>query len=260
MCEMGSYPFPMLSRRGITGALALSGLLFLTGCSSESVPTFGFDRGVTSVTDHSLPVWQLFWVLAIIVGIFTAGLIFWSIAFHRRKGNEMPKQTQYNVPTEVAYTLIPIIIVGVLFAFTAKAETAVTKVSPVSTAGVHDITVNGIQWSWQFTYAEACPQATVTGTPENRPILYMPLNEPVRFTITATDVDHSFYIPAFMIQRMNIPGASSQLEFTAKKLGEYPGRCAMHCGRNHSGMRFTVKVVTASEYQTYINSLKAAQA
>ena len=63
-----------------------------------------------------------------------------------------------------------------------------------------------------------------------------------------------------MIQRMNIPGAPTQLEFTAKKLGEFPGRCAMHCGRNHSGMRFTVKVVTASEYQTYINSLKAAQA
>ena len=247
-------------RKFLSGILALLGLTLLSSCSSESVPTFGFDRGITSVTDHSLPVWQLFWVLAVIVGIFTAGLIFWSIAFHRRKGNEMPKQTQYNVPTEIAYTLIPIVLVAILFAFTARAETAITKVSPASATNVHDITVNGIQWSWQFTYAEAGPKATVTGTPENPPILYMPLNEPVRFTITATDVDHSFYIPAFMIQRMNIPGAPSQLEFTAKKLGEYPGRCAMHCGRNHSGMRFTVKVVTASEYQSYINSLKAAQA
>ena len=247
-------------RKFLSGILALLGLTLLSSCSSESVPTFGFDRGITSVTDHSLPVWQLFWVLAVIVGIFTAGLIFWSIAFHRRKGNEMPKQTQYNVPTEIAYTLIPIVLVAILFAFTARAETAITKVSPASATNVHDITVNGIQWSWQFTYAEAGPKATVTGTPENPPILYMPLNEPVRFTITATDVDHSFYIPAFMIQRMNIPGAPSQLEFTAKKLGEYPGRCAMHCGRNHSGMRFTVKVVSVSEYQSYINSLKAAQA
>ena len=138
----------------IAGLLSISSLFILTSCSSESVPTFGFDRGIASVNDHSLPVWQLFWVLAIIVGLFTAGLIFWSIAFHRRKGDEMPKQTQYNIPTEVAYTLIPIVIVGVLFAFTAKAETAVTKVSPVSAQGVHDITVNGIQWSWQFTYAE----------------------------------------------------------------------------------------------------------
>ena len=247
-------------RKFLSGILALLGLALLSSCSSENVPTFGFDRGVSSVNDHALPVWQIFWVLAVIVGIFTAGLIFWSIAFHRRKGNEMPKQTQYNVPTEIAYTLIPIVLVAILFAFTARAETAITKVSPASATNVHDITVNGIQWSWQFTYAEAGPKATVTGTPENPPILYMPLNEPVRFTITATDVDHSFYIPAFMIQRMNIPGAPSQLEFTAKKLGEYPGRCAMHCGRNHSGMRFTVKVVSVSEYQSYINSLKAAQA
>ena len=187
-------------RKFLSGILALLGLTLLSSCSSESVPTFGFDRGITSVTDHSLPVWQLFWVLAVIVGIFTAGLIFWSIAFHRRKGNEMPKQTQYNVPTEIAYTLIPIVLVAILFAFTARAETAITKVSPASATNVHDITVNGIQWSWQFTYAEAGPKATVTGTPENPPILYMPLNEPVRFTITATDVDHSFYIPAFMIQ------------------------------------------------------------
>ena len=187
-------------RKFLSGILALLGLTLLSSCSSENVPTFGFDRGITSVTDHSLPVWQLFWVLAVIVGIFTAGLIFWSIAFHRRKGNEMPKQTQYNVPTEIAYTLIPIVLVAILFAFTARAETAITKVSPASATNVHDITVNGIQWSWQFTYAEAGPKATVTGTPENPPILYMPLNEPVRFTITATDVDHSFYIPAFMIQ------------------------------------------------------------
>ena len=72
-------------RKFLSGILALLGLTLLSSCSSESVPTFGFDRGITSVTDHSLPVWQLFWVLAVIVGIFTAGLIFWSIAFHRRK-------------------------------------------------------------------------------------------------------------------------------------------------------------------------------
>ena len=123
-------------RKFLSGILALLGLALLSSCSSESVPTFGFDRGVSSVNDHALPVWQIFWVLAVIVGIFTAGLIFWSIAFHRRKGNEMPKQTQYNVPTEIAYTLIPIVLVAILFAFTARAETAITKVSPASATNV----------------------------------------------------------------------------------------------------------------------------
>ena len=252
----------MLSRRRIATFGAGSGgailALVLTGCSSENVATFGFDRGITSVNDHALPLWQLFWVLAIVVGALTGGLIFWSVIFHRRKGNEMPKQTQYNIPTEVAYTIIPVILVAVLFAFSARAETKIVKVSPAS-ATVHDITVNGIQWSWQFTYKDAGPRATVTGTPEQPPILYLPLNEPVRFTITASDVDHGFWIPAFMIQRMNIPGATSQLEFTAKKLGDFPGRCNMLCGRNHAQMLFTVKVVPAAEYQNYISTLKAAQ-
>jgi cytochrome c oxidase subunit 2 len=63
-----------------------------------------------------------------------------------------------------------------------------------------------------------------------------------------------------MIQIQNIPGVTNQLEFTAKKLGEYPGVCNMHCGRAHSQMRFTVKVVTPSEYKNYLESIKGSQA
>lgn len=255
---MGSYPYPMFGRKRVLAISALFLALLLTGCSSENVATFGFDRGITSVNDHALPLWQLFWVLALGVGALTAGLIIWSAIFHRRKNDEMPKQTQYNIPIEVIYTAVPVLLVAMLFAFTARAETAITKVSPATTA-VHDIQVNGIQWSWQFTYKDAGPKSTVTGTPDQPPVLYLPVNEPVRFTITASDVDHGFWIPAFMIQRMNIPGSPSQLEFTAKKLGEFPGRCNILCGRNHTQMLFTVKVVTSSEYQSYIASLKAAQ-
>ena len=247
-------------RKFLSGILALLGLALLSSCSSESVPTFGFDRGVSSVNDHALPVWQIFWVLAVIVGIFTAGLIFWSIAFHRRKGNEMPKQTQYNVPTEIAYTLIPIVLVAILFAFTARAETAITKVSPASATNVHDITVNGIQWSWQFTYENLGPETAVTGTPSQPPVLYLPVGERVRFELTSSDVNHSFWIPAFMMKMDNLAGVTNRFEVTPTKEGTYPGRCAELCGRNHSLMLFTVKVVSPSEYQQQISKLKGAMA
>ena len=85
----------------------------------------------------------------------------------------------------------------------------------------------------------------------------MPLGEKVRFTFTATDVIHSFWVPEFMIQMQNIPGVSNKLEFAANELGEYRGFCNILCGRQHSQMRFTVKVVTPSEYDAYIQSLKA---
>ena len=102
------------------------------------------------------------------------------------------------------------------------------------------------------------PETTVTGTPAKAPVLVLPQGEEVEFTITSTDVVHGFWIPAFMIQMQNIPGVTNHLEFTANKLGEYPGRCNILCGRNHSSMLFTVKVVTPAEYQSYIATLKAS--
>lgn len=243
-----------------TAGLAGSTALLLSGCSSKDLFGFGYEAGLSSVNDHALPLWQGAWIAAIVVGAFTAGLILWSAIFHRKKNEDFPKQTRYNIPTEIAYTLIPFVIVAVLFGYTAVAQSNITKISPTSSTTVHDVAVNSIQWSWQFTYEDAGPGTTVTGTPANPPILYMPLGEPVRFTFTSTDVDHGFWIPAFMIQRMTIPGETSQLEFSANKLGTYPGRCNMLCGRNHAQMIFSVKVVTPSQYQSYITSLKAGQA
>jgi cytochrome c oxidase subunit 2 len=243
----------MLRLRRAALSLPLFFMVFLTGCSVDELRGFGFEEGVTSVNDTSMGLWQGAWVAAGVVGLITLILILWPVVFHRKKNEEFPKQTQYNVPAEVAYTVIPFIIVAVLFAYTARAQNEIKEVTPVTNQSlkVHDITVNAIQWSWQFTYKEAGPDATVTGTPAQPPTLYMPLGEKVRFKITASDVVHGFWI-----QIQNIPGVENQIEFTAQKLGTYPGRCNILCGRQHSQMLFDVKVVTPAEYQSYIESLR----
>ncbi len=231
--------------------------LVLTGCAKVS--GLGFEEGVTSVNDISLSLWQGSWIAAAVVGVFTLVLILWPAVFHRAKAGkgEFPKQTQYNVPVEVAYTIIPFIIVAVLFYFTAVKQNEIVE---KTTTYAHEITVDGFQWSWQFGYPEAGPKALVTGTPANPPTLVVPLGERVRYTITSNDVVHGFWVPAFMIQMMNLPGVTNSLEFTANKLGSYPGRCNILCGRNHSQMLFTVKVVTPSDYKTYLETLKASAA
>ena len=239
-------------------ALLLTPLaLVLTGCAKVS--GLGFEEGVTSVNDISLSLWQGSWIAAAVVGVFTLVLILWPAVFHRAKAGkgEFPKQTQYNVPVEVAYTIIPFIIVAVLFYFTAVKQNEIVE---KTTTYAHEITVDGFQWSWQFGYPEAGPKALVTGTPANPPTLVVPLGERVRYTITSNDVVHGFWVPAFMIQMMNLPGVTNSLEFTANKLGSYPGRCNILCGRNHSQMLFTVKVVTPSDYKTYLETLKASAA
>ena len=249
---------PVKPARPFLRALLLAPLAFLlTGCAKVS--GLGFEEGVSSVNDISLSLWQGAWIAGAVVGVFTLILILWPAVFHRAKAGkgEFPKQTQYNVPVEIAYTLIPFIIVAVLFYYTAVKQTEIVE---KTTNYKHEILVDGFQWSWQFSYPEAGPKAVVTGTPANPPTLYVPLGEKVRYTITSNDVVHGFWVPAFMIQMQNLPGVTNYLEFTANKLGTYPGRCNILCGRNHSQMLFSVKVVTPAEYENYLETLKASAA
>ena len=249
---------PVKPTRPFLRALLFAPLtLLLTGCAKVS--GLGFEEGLTSVNNISLSLWQGAWIAAGVVGVITLILILWPAVFHRAKASkgEFPKQTQYNVPVEIVYTVIPFIIIAVMFYFTAVKENEIVEKSP---AVAHEITVNGIQWSWQFGYPEAGEKAIVTGTPEKPPTLVVPVGERVRYTITASDVVHGFWIPAFMIQMQNLPGVTNNLEFTANKIGEFPGRCNILCGRSHSQMLFTVKVVSQADYQKYLESLKASTA
>lgn len=243
--------------KGLRALAILIPALFLTGCSKVS--ELGFPGGVSSVNDQSLPLWQGAWIAAGVIGVFTLILILWPAVFHRPKvgAPEFPKQTQYHIPIEIIYTIIPFIIVAVMFYYTAKKESVISQ---KTTIAAHEISVTGIQWSWQFAYPEAGPNAVVTGTTAQPPTLVVPIGELVRYTITSNDVVHGFWIPAFMIQMQNIPGVTNHLEFTANKLGEFRGRCNILCGRAHSQMLFTLKVVTPTEYKAYLESLKRSAA
>jgi cytochrome c oxidase subunit 2 len=239
------------NRRGL--AILLPAAFVLTGCATDA--DSGFSGDASSINEISHSLWTYSWLAAAVVGVFTAILIIWPAIFHRapKNGPEFPKQTQYNVPVEIAYTVIPFIIVAVMFYFTVVKEDEIVK--PQENVK-HEIVVNGFQWSWQFTYLDAGKNVTFTGTPAKPPVLVVPQGERVRYTIVSNDVVHGFWIPEFMIQMQNLPGVTNHLEFTANKLGDFPGRCNILCGRNHAQMLFTVRVVTPADYQTYITNLK----
>jgi cytochrome c oxidase subunit 2 len=247
---------PKKSKRNVllAGVLTLSALV-LSSCKDGSV--YGYESDLSSVNEVSWHLWRGAWLAAGVVGIFTAILILWPVFRHRRREGDpqYPKQTQYNIPVEVIYTVVPFIIIAVLFYFTARDEAKITAKEP--TKVMHTIDVTGIQWSWQFGHKDGGDNAVVTGTPANPPTLVLPQGERVAFNIYSNDVVHGFWIPAFMIQIQNLPGVTNHLEFTANKIGEYPGRCNILCGRNHSQMVFKVKVVSPAEYKSYVDSIKA---
>jgi len=215
------------------------------------------DRGVTNQAPRILSLWQGSWIAALTVGAITWGLILWPVVFYRRKRTHtgLPVQTRYNLPIEVFYTVVPVIMIAVFFYFTARDE---EKITHVSSNPDHTITVTAVQWSWQFTYdTDGGPQATTTGTPAKPPTLYLPLGESVLFKLQSDDVIHSFWVPAFLFKMDVIPGRDNHFSLTPTRKGWYLGRCAELCGVYHSRMLFRLHVVDSAQYATYLQSLQA---
>jgi len=112
------------------------------------------------------------------------------------------------------------------------------------------IGVVGFQWNWQFNYLQQKVQ--VTGEPNHRAQLVIPVGKRIRFVETSPDVIHSFWVPKFLFKRDVIPGRVNQFEVTIRQEGTFIGRCAELCGEKHDRMDFRIKVVSPQEYDTFI--------
>lgn len=242
--------------RRIGASFAASLVLVLSGCSQEareSASRMGFPEPATAEGPIILNLWQGTWLVAIAIAVLVIGLLFAAMILYRRKSDdEVPKQTRYNIPLEVLYTAVPLVIVFGLFFFTARDQAQLTKIS-----GEHDHTVNVVafRWSWAFNYLDY--GVYEIGTPAEPPVLYLPVDEKVKFELTSPDVIHSFWIPAFLTKLDVVPGRLNVFEVTPNKPGEYAGKCAELCGVDHSRMLFRVKVVSQQEFETHIATLRA---
>ena len=253
-----------MKRRGLTViALAVASALALSGCSGA------FSRGLLphGVTDQSnliTSMWRGSWIAALGVGVLVWGLIFWCVVAYRRAKNDvgLPVQLQYNVPIEILYTVVPLLMIAVLFFYTARDTTAV-----LDTSKKPDLTVNvvGKQWSWDFNYIDAGTfesgtQAELTGQPgvaATLPALYLPVNKRVEFVLTARDVIHSFWVPQFLMKMDILPGKVNKFQIVPTEIGTFQGKCAELCGTYHSQMLFQVKVVSQADYDAHMAALRA---
>lgn len=241
-------------RRGLTAGLVGLGLLVvLAGCSVKDAFAFGWPKGITPQAERMYDLWVGSVIAALAVGFFVWGLIFWCVIRYRKRGEDLPPQTRYNMPIEVLYTVVPFLIVAVLFYYTAIIQTYVDKRSanPDVTVAVEAFT-----WNWQFRYVgeEGPSGATITETGSSSyiPILVVPTGKRIRFVETSQDVVHSFWVPDLLFKRDVMPGFKNQFEVTVRQEGEYVGRCAELCGTYHSMMNFELRAVSPEEYERFI--------
>jgi len=219
--------------------------LALAGCT---VPTFGAAPGATTSSQSVYHLWQGFSIGAAIIGTLVVVLILWAVTFHRRKSDNIPNQTQYHIPVELTYIIVPLLVVIGLFSWTMVVENG--EVANPKTSVTID--VNAFQWGWKFTYPGK--NVVVIGQTTQNPEMVMPLNENVHINLTSTDVIHSFYVYAFNFSRLALPGVLNQFTFRAMDIGTYQSQCSEICGLYHSLMWFRVKVVSQPDYAGWLAS------
>lgn len=247
--------------------LAIVTTLVLAACTPQQ--TLGWlptEPGTTNQVDRVIGLWTTSWIVLLVVGAITWGLIIWAaIVYRRRKGQTgLPVQLRYNMPIEILYTVIPLILVIGFFAFTARDQAAIEE--PLADPDVQ-IEVYGKRWAWDFNYLteDVYYQGIQAQEDEDNqisfdtlPTLYLPVGQKVEIKIESRDVLHSFWIVDFLYKKDMVPAKSNYWYFIPEREGTYVGKCAELCGEYHSLMLFNVEVVSVEEYEAYTESLRDA--
>ncbi len=215
--------------------------------------------------------------------IFVTGLLIYTMVRFNRKANPTPARFTHNSPLEVAWTLIPIVILVFIGAFSLPILFKQQEIP------VGDVTIKatGNQWYWSYEYVdegvafdsymigspatggvnmmtpEVEAQLVAAGYTKQQFLLatdtavVVPVGKVVVVQVTATDVIHSWKIPAFGVMQDAVPGRTAALWFNAEKEGIYFGQCSEICGQMHAYMPITVKVVSEAAYAQWLTKAKA---
>lgn len=191
-------------------------------------------------------LYTVFLIGGIIVAAIVWSLVTWSVIRYRRRDDRLPTQTAGGIRIEAIWTGIPLITVLGLFALTLLTLGSIDAVQP----GGVNIRVVAFRWQWQVTYTDA--GVTDTGTLEHPLQLVLPVGTPVHVTLESLDVNHAFFLPAFLFKRDAIPGHVTAFDIQITTPGTYPGACAEFCGISHDDMLFSVRAVDMATYQSWL--------
>lgn len=202
---------------------------------------------------------DIYWlILAISVGIFVLVVGALLIFIVRYRSKDRPReiegsQVHGHTKLELAWTAGPVILLAFIsgFVFWKVSDIGATSSIPASERQAKDeITIEGHQYYWNFTYPNGAISVDT---------LRIPYNRTIKLTIRSADVAHSWWIPALGGKMDAIPGKTNHLTLRATKLGTFPGQCAEFCGLLHTAMLANVEVLPADQYDSWVNARANAQ-
>ena len=230
-------------------------------------------EGVTAISREVHDLHMLVLWVCVAIGVLVYGLMAVSIVTHRRSKGAKPAQFHDNLRLEWLWTIVPAAILVALF---VPSMVTLAKIYDTSDSDL-DILVTGYQWKWEYHYLGEdndfkflstlrTPDAEMRGRmPKgeyylldvDRPMV-VPVNRKVRFLITAKDVLHAWWVPAFAVKQDAIPGFINEAWVRVETPGVYRGQCAELCGRDHGFMPIVVNAVPEDEFDAWRNLQRAA--
>jgi len=216
------------------------------------------ERGSTYALNVDTAFWIIFYLSLIFFVIINVALIVFIIKYRRKPEDDEPgAPISHNTKLEIIWTIIPTILLFVIFWFGYKAY---AKVKWPDKKPILEIRITARQWGWTAEYPDG--KKIITGTINDeksitekdfQPIIFVPAGEVVQLILTSTDVIHSFYVPAFRAKYDAIPGRYTKIWFEAKKPGEYPVFCTEYCGKWHSRMPAKIIALTPREFDRFVS-------
>jgi cytochrome c oxidase subunit II len=249
----------------IGASLALSGPAYAV--DGQPAPwQVGFQKAATPIMEQITAFNTYVTAIVVVVALLVLGLlVFVMVRFNERR-NPLPSRTAHNTPLEIAWTVVPILVLVAIAIPSFRllfAEYDFPK--PDLT-----ITATGSQWYWTYEY----PDHGITfdsiivqdaDLKEGQPRLLtvdhevvVPVNKYVQVQVKANDVIHDWAMPSFGIKIDAVPGRLGTTWFRAERTGVFHGQCSELCGRNHAFMPIVVRVVTDEEFAAWLNKTKAA--
>jgi len=245
--------------------LALVSLALPCVAIANGEAKFGFQTPQTIIAHQIYDLHAVILGVCIVIAVVVFGFMFYAIVRHRRSVGHEAKQFQGNIPLEILWTVIPCLIVA------GMAYPATKTVIAMKDTSSPDITVKvtGYQWKWRYDYlGENVSFYSDLSTPreqiENQAPkgnnyllevdnpLVVPVGKKIRILVTADDVIHSWWVPAFGVKQDGIPGFVRDSWFKVDTPGVYRGQCAELCGKDHGFMPIVVEALPEEQYRTWL--------